>query len=317
MTLTSAYKEDVSTADKIKALKERLLDRTQPLAKRMRVVCSLRGVPGTDTVDALAACLTDESALLRHEVAYALGQKEEISAVPVLTALLKNDQDSMVRHEAAEALGAIGVPEALKVLEEFESCDVEEVRHTCQLALDRIRWANKKHGGDTSKANESLQQKKFASIDPAPPADASLTTAELVDKLMDSSLPLFERYGFLFALRDRGTEEAALGLAKVLLEDKSSAVLRHEIAFVLGQIQNKAALSALETSLRNVEENQMVRHEAAEAIGAIAEEAANPLLEEFAKDKNQVVAESCIIALDISDYWNDDSQFQYAVVEVE
>eukprot|EP00960_Hanusia_phi_P044473 756662-Hanusia_phi.AAC.4 len=31
----------------------------------------------------------------------------------------------------------------------------------------------------------------------------------------------------------------------------------------------------------------MVRHEAAEAIGAIAEEAANPLLEEFAKDKNQ------------------------------
>eukprot|EP00960_Hanusia_phi_P044475 756662-Hanusia_phi.AAC.6 len=68
-----------------------------------------------DTVEALAACLTDESALLRHEVAYALGQKEEvramvslwgwgltclckISAVPVLTALLKNDQDSMVQQ---------------------------------------------------------------------------------------------------------------------------------------------------------------------------------------------------------------------------
>ena len=58
-----------------------------------------------------------------------------------------------MRHEAAEALGAIGDAAALSALEEFEQCDCLEVAHTCQLALDRIRWAAKKHGGDSKQAN--------------------------------------------------------------------------------------------------------------------------------------------------------------------
>jgi deoxyhypusine monooxygenase len=125
-------------------VQDRLLDLKQPLAKRMRVVCSLRAVRGHGTIEALAACLKDDSALLRHEVAYALGQKEELAAVPILIDTLRNDKDAMVRHEAAEALGAIGAPQAIAVLEEFEHSDVEEVAHTCQLALDRIRWNAKK-----------------------------------------------------------------------------------------------------------------------------------------------------------------------------
>jgi deoxyhypusine monooxygenase len=44
---------------------------------------------------------------------------------------------------------------------------------------------------------------------------------------------------------------------RVLLEDNSSAVLRHEVAFVLGQMQHKAALPALQTSLENEAENQV------------------------------------------------------------
>mmetsp|Transcript_11422 Transcript_11422/g.28020 ORF Transcript_11422/g.28020 Transcript_11422/m.28020 type:complete len:319 (+) Transcript_11422:235-1191(+) len=313
MTLTEAYAEDTSSEAKVQVLKERLLDRSQPLAKRMRVVCSLRSVKGQGTVEALASCLDDESALLRHEVAYALGQKEETSAVSVLIKTLRHDGDSMVRHEAAEALGAIRAAEAEAILEEFEQCDCEEVAHTCQLALDRIRWARKKADkgeGEGEKGN------RYMSIDPAPPADASLSVDQHVERLMDSNIRLFERYGSLFALRDKNTEEAVKGLSKVLLEDKSSAVLRHEVAFVLGQMQNKAALESLTTSLEDLKENQMVRHEAAEAIGAIAEDSATPLLKKFAQDPNRVVAESCEIALDISDYWSDETQFQYADVDV-
>jgi deoxyhypusine monooxygenase len=126
-------------------MQQRLLDLSQPLTKRMRVVCSLRAVKGEGTIEALSSCMKDESALLRHEVAYALGQKEELSAVPILIDTLRNDEDTMVRHEAAEALGAMHLAaEAEAVLEEYENCDVEEVAHTCQLALDRIRWARKK-----------------------------------------------------------------------------------------------------------------------------------------------------------------------------
>ena len=69
----------------------------------------------------------------------------------VLIDTLRKDNDAMVRHEAAEALGAIGAPEAVSVLEEFEHCDVEEVAHTCQLGLDRIRW-NKKSAEQSDSA---------------------------------------------------------------------------------------------------------------------------------------------------------------------
>ena len=94
-------------------------------------------------------------------------------------------------------------------------------------------------------------------IDPAPSSDATLSVEHHISFLMDTSLPLFRRYGSLFALRDRATSSAVLGLCKALLEDTSSALLRHEIAFVLGQLQNKLALPALEASLRNTSENQV------------------------------------------------------------
>ena len=98
---------------------------------------------------------------------------------------------------------------------------------------------------------------KFLCVDPAPPSDEGLSEEHHISCLMDPSISLFQRYGSLFALRDRGTDTAVLGLCKVLLEDRSSALLRHEIAFVLGQLQKKIALPALESSLRNVKENQV------------------------------------------------------------
>lgn len=50
----------------------------------------------------------------------------------------------------------------------------------------------------------------------------------------------------------------------------SSALFRHEVAFVLGQMQHEASIPYLKESLENVSENEMVRHECAEALGAIA-----------------------------------------------
>jgi HEAT repeat protein len=43
-----------------------------------------------------------------------------------------------------------------------------------------------------------------------------------------------------------------------------------QVAYVLGQLQNKAASAALCRILRNANEHPMVRHEAAEALGSIA-----------------------------------------------
>jgi deoxyhypusine monooxygenase len=43
---------------------------------------------------------SDESALLKHELAYCLGQTKNVTAVPTLESVLANEsEDPMVRHE--------------------------------------------------------------------------------------------------------------------------------------------------------------------------------------------------------------------------
>jgi deoxyhypusine monooxygenase len=85
------------------------------------------------------------------------------------------------------------------------------------------------------------------------------------------------------------------------LATSDSALLKHEVCYVLGQIQEKGndARAALRATLENAREHPMVRHEAAEAIGSIAAEDTEALLLKFRDDQDRIVAESCEVALDI------------------
>uniref|UniRef100_A0A7S3DU88 Deoxyhypusine monooxygenase n=1 Tax=Entomoneis paludosa TaxID=265537 RepID=A0A7S3DU88_9STRA len=129
---------------------------------------------------------------------------------------------------------------------------------------------------------------------------------ELGSILADASLPLFERYRAMFSLRNIGGQDAVQELCNVLVKDDSSALLRHEVAYVLGQMQHPSSVEALAQSLRRPEEHKMVRHESAEALGAIDGrwDAVEPILNEFSNDENDVVRESCLVALDAADYWS-------------
>jgi len=110
-------------------------------------------------------------------------------------------------------------------------------------------------------------------------------------------------------LREKCSSEAVEALASGFAD--TSALLRHEIAYVLGQMQHPAAVGTLQKLLNQHGEHPMVRHEAAEALGNIATEETTPTLRDFAKDEETVVRESCLVALDIQDYVTSDS-FQYA-----
>jgi deoxyhypusine monooxygenase len=126
-------------------LRSRLLDRSLPMFQRMRAVFSLRNRGGPEAVEALAAAFEDPSALLRHELAYVLGQMGDPHAVPFLTAVLRKEGEHvMVRHECAEALGAIGQPESVPVLRQYLSDPNPEVSESCEVALDLIAWVNSK-----------------------------------------------------------------------------------------------------------------------------------------------------------------------------
>ncbi|XP_069784749.1 deoxyhypusine hydroxylase [Narcine bancroftii] len=290
----------MADAEAVRAIGRVLVDPSKPLKERFRALFTLRGLGGPLAIECIAEGFVDESALLKHEVAYCLGQMQDERAVPILRRVLQDrDQEPMVRHEAGEALGAIGKPEVLEILREY-SCDpVTEVAETCQLAVKRIEWLQN---------NEDQSGSQYCSIDPAPPASES-DIKKLRETLLDESLPLFDRYRAMFALRNIGSEEAVLALGDGL--HCSSALFRHELGFVFGQMQHDASIPLLIKALKKPDENPMVRHECAEALGSIAKGSCLEVLKKYLNDKERVVKESCEVALDMLEY-ETGPEFQYA-----
>lgn len=202
----------------------------------------------------------------------------------------------------AEALGAIGGAEAKTIIEEFVKDPVVEVRETCEIALERVKWLEK---GEPVAGSEN----PFQSVDPSPPAHIK-DVAELKRILLDEKETLFDRYRAMFSLRNMGSEESIIALASGL-KSHTSALFRHEVAFVLGQLQHKCSIPFLVENLRDESENEMVRHECAEALGSIATDECMEVLNEYLRDEKRVVKESCEIALDMCEYENS-PEFQYA-----
>nr|NVI76171.1 nero [Cucujiformia] len=188
---------------------------------------------------------------------YCLGQMQDEHAVDILISVLEDKtQEPMVRHEAAEALGAIGSEKALPYLQKYKNDPIVEVAETCELALERINWLK------TSQDKVSLLPKSpYNSVDPAPPASTK-NIALLQDTLINQNASLFDRYQAMFALRNIGSKEAVVALGEALTS--GGALMKHEIAFVLGQMQCIDSVPYLKQSLENTNENEMVRHECAD-----------------------------------------------------
>ena len=144
---------------------------------------------------------------------------------------------------------------------------------------------------------------EFGSVDPAP-ANENLAVGDLRTRLCDEEERMFQRMRALFALRNIGGKDAVDSLAAAF--DSSSALLKHEVAYVLGQMQDDHAVPHLISRLEDRGEDVMVRHEAAEALGAIGNRIAMSTLEKFAMDDEIVVAESCEVAIDLLNWVSSD-----------
>lgn len=149
-------------------------------------------------------------------------------------------------------------------------------------------------------ADRSPGISQYGSVDPAPPS-TELDVEKLKHQLLDENSQMFLRMRTVFSLRNNGSDEACLALCSAFVT--TSALLRHELAYVLGQMQNTVALPTLFERLSDLEEHIMVRHEAAEAMGAIGDISAIPILERFLNDENIEVAESCEVALDLLNWY--------------
>lgn len=124
----------------------------------------------------------------------------------------------------------------------------------------------------------------------------------------------------MFALRDLASPPdlpTAVPAVHALASGFSdpSALFRHEIAFVFGQLSHPASIPALVECLGKAGEESMVRHEAAEALGSLGdEEGVEDILKGFLNDPEQVVRDSIVVALDMADFERN-GDIEYASIE--
>lgn len=281
---------------------------------KMSHLYALREWGGTEATSLLIQALKDkttiDSVLFRHEAAYVLGQLGSPMAISFLEdTLADNSEDEMVRHEAAEALAAIGSEHSMTTLSGYLEDPSLPVKETCQLAVHSLKQKCQQREDEQQKERKSC----FNTVDPSQPFEgcSAADVPRLFNLLIDPKEPLWTRYRALFTLRDLRVPAAATAVARALRHDETSALLRHEIAFVLGQIQFPSsersasatlstktppqpkvvqgldsfpastsaeaaaseAAQALVNCLENPSEHPMARHEAALALGSLGSDA--------------------------------------------
>jgi HEAT repeat protein len=95
------------------------------------------------------------------------------------------------------------------------------------------------------------------------------TVEKLSSMLVDTSLPLKLRFRILFTLKNLDSQhQQQSGKTSAVVEaisrafDDTSALLKHECAYCLGQMGNTYAIAKLIEILNDSNEDSMVRHEA-------------------------------------------------------
>lgn len=95
----------VASEESINRIGTILANSKLPMKERFRALFTLKNLGGNLAIENIAKCFTDDSCLLKHELAYCLGQMRDEYAVPYLIKVLKDDkQEPMVRHEAGNTV---------------------------------------------------------------------------------------------------------------------------------------------------------------------------------------------------------------------
>lgn len=138
--------------------------------------------------------------------------------------------------------------DSLGLLKKFEAEDsphTDMVKETVELARDLIKWNQETEKGKTEGIN--LSKMKIKTNDPAPPfnywdKEEFRSVENLTEILLDTSRSAFDRNRALFTLRQLNTKESCVGICQTLLKKNfhlCSALLKHEVAFVLAQMEDQ------------------------------------------------------------------------------
>ena len=211
-----------------------------------------------------------------------------------------------VLHEAIEALGYVSSELNMKQLERLSKDDGGSriLYETCFLTNKLVEWRLVTQNGATENLDLSLQ--KYNKFDHAPPynfeAQPKYKDIEFVRSILldNVNYDLFERYRALYTLRELDTEEAVIAMCQCFKDENfgtCSALLKHEVALVISQMEDKyqPAVPYLLDCLENPKEEPIVRHEVLICLGMTLED--DSKLERFREDPDHVVSESAEAAI--------------------
>jgi deoxyhypusine monooxygenase len=116
--------------------------------------------------------------------------------------------------------------------------------------------------------------------------------------LINLEEPIAKRTQAAFRLRTDGRECACRIIEEALANKADCDLMRHELAYIAGQMQFISSCGLLEQVLRDESDSILVRHECAEALGAIANQTSEAVLLEYSSHAAPEIAETCQIALD-------------------
>jgi deoxyhypusine monooxygenase len=310
---------DPDFCEDVEILKQLLLDDTKDIKKRMGCLFKLRTLATFDAIKALEEVLVKEksSDLIRHECCYCFGQmigteenKQEIASF-LNKEVFENPKKyaSIVLHEAAEALGNINTDNNIVLLEKFLNYEDDIIKETCEIAVENINWMKNTNNGETEGLDKL--QLVYKTNDPSPPFNLQTNSYyadinNIRSILFDPNETMFNKYRAMFTLREFNNREAIKILCECYEKQHNfSPLFKHEVSFILGQMcfVAKDALNMLEIVLQDETEDPIVRHETALALGEITK--SKDLLIKYTQHENQLIRESCEIALDFVDYWAD------------
>ena len=111
---------------------------------------------------------------------------------------------------------------------------------------------------------------------------------------------LFNRYRAMFTLREIGTEEACDAICQTLTVEHHhtcSALLKHEVAFVLAQMEGTYHVAVPYLLDACVRENEapIVKHEGLVAVGEMIDDGER--IAHLLNHSDPIVSESCAVAL--------------------
>ena len=235
---------------------------TEPVEQAQEVALDPRSVAALSR-----ALRSDASVEVRRTAAWALGQIENVDAVPALLYALAEDEDIEVRRTAVWALGQIESNDAVDGLVDALGDSDEELRSQAVWALGQIE------APDAIRALTSLLRDPSVRVRSQVAwalgqIEAGAAVAGLVRALTDEAAAV--RSQSAWALGQIESREAVEGLADALANDEEAAV-RSQAAWALGQIEPSTAPQALIDALSD--ESQSVRSQAAWALSQIEDPA--------------------------------------------